>query len=127
MVDKSHGAITAVDMKLGLPVEVKLAPSVVLGSIKDSITLIVAELRRVLDSVPPDLATDVLTSGIYLTGGGSLLKGLAQLITDQTNIPVQYVENPLQSVVLGCGTILDDLKSWKFVLESMPDEIRGSS
>ena len=80
MVDKSHGAITAVDMKLGLPVEVKLAPGVVLGAIKDSITLIVAELRRVLDSVPPDLATDVLTSGIYLTGGGSLLKGLAQLI-----------------------------------------------
>jgi rod shape-determining protein MreB and related proteins len=124
MMDKSHGVIHAVDMKLGLPVEVKLPPSVVLGAIKDSVSLIVAELRRVLDSVPPDLASDILSTGVNLTGGGSLLRGLAELISEQTNLPCHHVENPLESVVTGCGIILDDIPAWKFVLEAMPDEIK---
>jgi rod shape-determining protein MreB len=123
--DSQSGKILGVDMKLGLPVEVEIKAEEVHSAIKEPISLIVAELRRLLDSVPPDLAADTLREGIHLTGGGSLLKGLPELLREQTGLTCHHVEDPLQAVVLGCGRILEDMGAFKFILESMPEEIKS--
>jgi rod shape-determining protein MreB len=126
IVSRAVGKLNGVDMKTGLPVLVDITAPEVHGAIKEPVSLIVGELRRLLDSVPPDLASDILDTGIFLTGGGSLLKGLPELLHEQTNLTCHHVEDPLQAVVLGCGNILDDLDAYRFVLESMPDEIRST-
>jgi rod shape-determining protein MreB len=124
--DRTIGKLLGVDMKLGLPVEFDITADEIFNSIKEPISLIVSELRRLLDSVPPDLAADTLRDGIYLTGGGSLLRGLPQLLEQQTGLKCHHVEDPLKAVVQGCARILEDMDSFKFVLESMPDEIRST-
>ncbi len=126
MLDKSTGYINGVDMKTGLPAEIPVHADEIFNSIKEPISLIVAELRLLLDSVPPDLAADILREGIHLTGGGSLLKGLPELLEEQTNLKCHHVSDPMQAVVFGCGKILDNMELFKFVLEAMPDEIRGT-
>ncbi len=127
LLSHAPGVVQAVDMKLGLPVEVTIEAEEVFAAIKEPVSLIVAELRRLLDSVPPDLAADVLSEGIHLTGGGSLLKGLPELLQEQTGLLCRHVEDPLKAVVLGCGQILENLSAFRFVLEAMPDEIRSDA
>ena len=122
-VEKKKGSIAGVDMKTGLPVYVDITSEQVMNSIREPVSLIVSELRRLLDSVPPDLASDALTDGLNLTGGGSLLNGLAELLYDQTGIECMHVAEPMTSVVMGCGAIIEDLNAYKFVLESLPEEI----
>lgn len=122
-VEKKKGSIAGVDMKTGLPVYVDITSEQVMNSIREPVSLIVSELRRLLDSVPPDLASDALTDGLNLTGGGSLLNGLADLLYDQTGIECMHVAEPMTSVVMGCGAIIEDLGAYKFVLESLPEEI----
>ena len=126
ITDSTPGKILGVDMKLGLPVEFEIEAEEIHTAIKEPISLIVAELRRILDSVPPDLAADILREGIHLTGGGSLLRGLPELLHEQTGLTCHHVDDPLKAVVLGCGRILEDMNALKFVLESMPDEIKSS-
>jgi rod shape-determining protein MreB len=75
-----------------------------------------------LDGVPPDLAADILNDGIHLTGGGSLLNGLAELISEKTGIPCKHVPDPLLSVVNGCGIISEDTDKFKFILEAAPSD-----
>lgn len=122
-VERKKGSIAGVDMKTGLPVYVDISSEQIMNSIREPVSLIVSELRRLLDSVPPDLASDALTDGLNLTGGGSLLNGLSELLYDQTGIECMHVAEPMTSVVMGCGAIIEDLESYKFVLESLPEEI----
>jgi rod shape-determining protein MreB len=126
-IEKRKGVIAGVDMKTGLPVHVDITSDQVMNAIREPVSLIVTELRRLLDSVPPDLAADALEDGLNLTGGGSLLNGLAELLYEQTGIQCAYVAEPLTSVVLGCGAIVEDLDMYKFVLESLPEEIAGNA
>jgi rod shape-determining protein MreB len=122
-VEKKKGVIPGVDMKTGLPVHVEVTSEQVMNAIKEPVLLIVTELRRLLDSVPPDLASDALEDGLNLTGGGSLLKGLAELLYDQTGITCHHVNEPLSAVALGCGVIVEDIPLYKFVLEQLPEEL----
>jgi rod shape-determining protein MreB len=124
-VEKRKGTIAGVDMKTGLPVHVDITSDQVMSAIREPVSLIVSDLRRLLDSVPPDLAADALEDGLNLTGGGSLLNGLAELLFDQTGIQCAYVDDPLTAVALGCGAIVEDLDLYKFILESLPEEIAG--
>jgi rod shape-determining protein MreB len=125
-VERKKGVIPGVDMKTGLPVHVEISSEQIMNAIREPVMLIVSELRRLLDSVPPDLASDALEDGLNLTGGGSLLKGLSELLYDQTGISCEHVEDPLSAVVLGCGAIIESLQLYKFVLESLPDELVGN-
>jgi rod shape-determining protein MreB len=124
--EKKKGVISGVDLKSGLPVHVSLTSEQVYSAIKEPVSLIVAELRRLIDSIPPDLAADALEDGVHLTGGGSLLTGLPELFFDETGLQCTHVEDPLQSVALGAGAIIEDIETFKFVLESLPDQDSSS-
>ena len=72
-------------------------------------------MRIALEQTPPELAADIVDRGIVLTGGGALLKGLDQLLRDQTNLPITVVDDPLSTVVMGTGKALDNINILKNV------------
>lgn len=70
-------------------------------------------MRIALEQTPPELAADIMDTGIVLTGGGSLLKNLELLLREETGLPISISEDPLSTVVLGAGKVLDDLSLLK--------------
>ena len=83
--------------------------------IRDRVDSIVQAVRIALEQTPPELAADIVDRGIVLTGGGALLKGLDQLLRDQTNLPITVVDDPLSTVVMGTGKALDNINILKNV------------
>lgn len=77
---------------------------------------IVDAVNGALQQTPPELASDLVENGIVMTGGGSLLKGLDKLLTEETNLPVTVGDDPLTCVVRGAGKILDNIKKYEKVL-----------
>lgn len=121
-VDNLVGMLSGFDMRAGLPVRIEISSEMIMNALREPVSLIITELRRLLDSVPPDLASDALTDGLNLTGGGSFMRGLDVLMKEQTGIVCRHVEEPLLAVVKGCGMILEDLKAYKFVMEHVSDD-----
>jgi rod shape-determining protein MreB len=76
---------------------------------------IVETVRTCLEQTPPELAADIVDKGIVITGGGALLRGLDQLLRQETNLPVTPGDDPLSCVALGTGKVLDELDLLKKV------------
>ncbi|MEO0088152.1 MAG: rod shape-determining protein [candidate division WOR-3 bacterium] len=98
------------DLVSGIPKTIKLTSSKIREALQEPVSLIVAAVKKALERTPPELAADIVDHGIYMTGGGSLLKGLDKLISEETNLKVYVAENPIDCVVLGAGKILEDIK-----------------
>jgi rod shape-determining protein MreB and related proteins len=97
----------------GLPKTVILSPEEVREAIDEPVTAIVDSVIACLGQAPPELAHDLIGTGMHLVGGGGMLQGLDQRIANETEIPVHLVEQPLECVVLGAGRCVesyDDLK-----------------
>ena len=75
-----------------------------------------AAVKGALEQTPPELAADIVDRGIYLTGGGALLKNLDVLLHQETGLPIKLTEDPLATVVLGSGRALDNLSILKEVM-----------
>ena len=100
----------------GLPRTVLVSRPEVREAMMEPLQSIVESVKRTLERVPPELAADVYDRGIMLAGGGALLKGLDEMITHETEVPVHVADDPLSCVVLGAGRVLVD-KSLRRVLE----------
>lgn len=109
-------AVKGRDLVSGIPKTIEVSSDEIRQSLKDPINLIVEAVKRALEQTPPELSADILDRGIILTGGGSLLKGIDQLIRERTNVPVNIGEEPLLSVVKGTGKVLEDVKKYEPVL-----------
>ena len=102
------------DLVQGLPRQIEVTSSAVNMAIGEMIQTLVEGVRNVLELTPPELSADIIDRGIVLTGGGALLRGLPELIAQQTGINCFTAENPMESVALGTGRALasiDDLRS----------------
>ncbi|MDD2493831.1 MAG: rod shape-determining protein, partial [Tissierellia bacterium] len=97
------------DIVSGLPLCITVTHEEIRESILETVNNIVNAIKRVLEKTPPELAADLYTNGIYLTGGGALLKGLDIYIEEQSGLKVHIADNPLHCVVLGAGKICEDL------------------
>jgi rod shape-determining protein MreB and related proteins len=95
---------------------VRIDSAGVRDAMQEPVSRIANAVRRALESTPPELASDILERGIVLTGGGSLIRGLDQMLIDETGLPVRVDEDPLTSVVRGTGRILDDYNRYGNVL-----------
>jgi len=109
-------AVKGRDLVSGIPKTIDVSSDEIRQSLKDPINLIVEAVKHALERTPPELSADILDRGIILTGGGSLLKGIDQLIRERTNVPVNIGEEPLLSVVKGTGKVLEDVKKYEAVL-----------
>ena len=102
-------AIKGRDLIQGLPRQIEVSSSAVNMAIGELVQALVDGVRNVLELTPPELAADIIDRGIVLTGGGSLLKGLTDLITQQTGINCFTAENPMECVALGTGKALSEI------------------
>ena len=91
----------------GLPKNVEITSEDIREALSDPVNQIVETIRLTLEKTPPELASDIMDSGITLTGGGALLRGIDKLIADATGMPVHIAENPLDCVVNGTGISLE--------------------
>ena len=98
------------DMVDGMPKTIHLSSVAVREALAEPVAHIVARTRSVLEQTPPELSADIVSHGIWLTGGGALLRGLDQLIQQQTGIPVHVAEDPLSCVAIGTGQALDHIE-----------------
>lgn len=113
------------DLVHGLPRQVRITSSDVAAAIEESVNAIVGGIRRVLELTPPELAADIIDRGIILTGGGALLRGLPELVTDQTEINTIVADHPLECVALGTGRALLELDKLKESGTVLPALRRG--
>jgi rod shape-determining protein MreB and related proteins len=101
------------DMSTGLHRTITVTPEEIREVLSDGVTTIVETTRGCLSESPPELAHDVLETGIFLTGGGGMLRGLDMRMAQECEVPVHLTEHPLATVVLGAGSLLDYLPEYR--------------
>jgi rod shape-determining protein MreB len=106
------------DLLTGKPKQVQVGHAEVSRSLEKSITRVEDAVMEALSNTPPELAADIYNSGIYLAGGGSMLRGLDKRISAKTDLPVYVAEDPLRAVVRGTGIVLKNLEHFKTILQS---------
>jgi len=104
------------DLVGGIPKTIILSSSEVREALSEPIAQIVDAVRISLERTPPELAADILDRGIILSGGGALLRGLDQRLREETNLPINVVEDPLTCVVRGTGKVLENLSEYSKML-----------
>jgi rod shape-determining protein MreB len=100
----------------GLPEEIMVSDEDIRRALDKSVRQIVNTIKTTIEETPPELLADIMSRGIYLTGGGALLKGLDILIAKETKIPTKVIDDPLTAVVRGAGMVLENLNELREVL-----------
>lgn len=103
------------DMIAGVPRNVEISSEEIREALAEPITGVIETVRVSLERTPPELAADIVDKGIVLTGGGALLSNLDALLREETGLPITISENPMSSVVLGSGKVLEQLELLKLV------------
>jgi rod shape-determining protein MreB len=93
----------------GVPRTVTVCDTEIREALAEPLRQIVQAVRDSLEQIPPELSADIYDRGLVLSGGGALLRNLDRRLRDETGLPVLVAENPLMSVVIGAGMILNDL------------------
>ncbi|MDP3794400.1 MAG: rod shape-determining protein [bacterium] len=101
----------------GLPRQMSVGDEEIRRALAGSVGTIVTTVKIVIEKAPPELVADILNRGIYLVGGGSLLRGLDEVLFEETGVAVHRVDEPLTAVVRGTGIILEDLERFESVLK----------
>ena len=97
------------DVINGLPTTVTVSSEDTLIALEESVDSMIGKVRSLLEKCPPELSADIVDNGICLTGGGALLRGLPELMQEETGIKVYVAENPLSCVAIGTGKALENL------------------
>jgi len=101
------------EISTGMPKKIEVSEEEVREALSEPVRVIVEASRDCLAIAPPELAHDVLETGMFLTGGGSLLKGIDARLARECEVPVHLTEQPLETVVLGAGRMLENLDEYK--------------
>ena len=102
----------------GIPKEIYVSYQEIAHALDKSISKIEEAILSALEMTPPELSADIYKTGIYLAGGGSMLRGLDKRISAKTDLPVYVAEDPLRAVVRGTGIVLKNLEHFKTILQS---------
>ena len=104
------------DLLTGKPKQVQISHREISKALDKSILRIEDSVMETLSQTPPELAADIYNTGIYLAGGGSMLRGLDKRLSQKTDLPVYIAEDPLRAVVRGTGIVLKNIAKYKSVL-----------
>jgi len=104
------------DLMTGLPKTVEMTTVQVREALTETVQLIVDTVKETLEMTPPELITDIMDRGIIMAGGGALLRGLDELLSHETMMPVYVSEDPLTTVARGTGVVLEELRTLKRVV-----------
>jgi rod shape-determining protein MreB len=104
------------DLTKGIPKILSINSEEIRIAISEQIDAIVQTVKTVLEQTPPELAADIVDSGIVLTGGGALLKNMDKLLSAESGLPITITEDPLSTVALGAGKAIDNIEILKQVM-----------
>jgi rod shape-determining protein MreB and related proteins len=110
-------AVNGRDLMTGIPKQITVNYSEVAHAIDKSISKIEDAILKALETTPPELAADIYKTGLYLTGGGALLRGLDKRIAAKTKLPVHVANDPLRAVVRGTGLALKNTHRYSFLID----------
>jgi len=127
LVEETYAEVGGRDVLTGLPKSVAVSTEEIRDAIDEPVMAIVDALKATLDKTPPELAADIMVQGLMLTGGGALLHGIDARLSAETGMEVRIADRPLQSVAVGAGRCLADLKTLGGVLISSEGSRHGHS
>ena len=104
------------NLMTAMPIEIPISYQEIAHCLDKSISKIETSILAVLEQTPPELYADIVNRGIYLAGGGALLRGLAKRFTDKINIPFHIAEDPLQAIARGTGIALKNADKFSFLM-----------
>jgi len=110
--------VKGLNVKTGIPTSIEVNDEEIREAMSESLATITTAVLRALEKTPPELSADIHSNGIYLTGGGALIRGLDKLFEEKTTLKVYTPEDPLLSIVKGAGAILDDFEGMEKVCVS---------
>ncbi|HEY0980178.1 MAG TPA: rod shape-determining protein [Candidatus Paceibacterota bacterium] len=111
------------DLVSGLPKALMITDGDIREAIARSVALVVVGIQEVLETAPPEMVADIIGSGIVLTGGGALLRGLQGLLQEELKLPVHVAPDPLSAVARGTGIILDQFEEYTSVIIPLTDHV----
>lgn len=104
------------DLVTGLPKTVQITSLEIYKALSEPVTSIIDAIKNTLEHTPPELAADIMDRGIVMAGGGSLLRGLDRLVSEETGMPVHLADEPLLAVAYGAGRVLENIDVLRKVL-----------
>ncbi|MCK4436368.1 rod shape-determining protein [bacterium] len=116
--DETTMEVKGRDLVAGLPKTLTISSQEIREAMAEPINAVVEAVKLSLEQTPPELSADLVDRGITMAGGGSLLKALDKRLSEETGLPVNMAENPLNTVVMGTGKILDEIRILKKVAVS---------
>jgi len=111
------------DLVTGLPREITITDEDVRNAIGHSVEELIEAVKEVLETTPPEIIGDVMQRGIYLAGGGALIRGLPELLYESLGVPVIVAHDPLTAVVRGASVVLDNINAYHEALLRSDDEL----
>jgi rod shape-determining protein MreB len=121
--EKKEMAMRGRNLVTGLPEEVVIFNDDVQRALERSVKQIIVAIKTTIEETPPELLADVMSNGIYLAGGGSLLRGLDTLISKETKMPCKIIDDPLTSVVRGAGIALENIETLSEVMSKDEEDM----
>jgi len=115
VLDKLSTEVKGLSVQTGVPTSVKISAEEIRGAIQEPILAIISIIMKALEKTPPELSADIHSNGIYLTGGGALIRGLDKLVEERTSLKVYKPVEPLLGIVKGAGAVLDSYEEMKAV------------
>ena len=109
-------AVNGRDLMTGIPKQIMISYGEIAHCLDKSISKVEDAILKALENTPPELAADIYRTGLYLTGGGALLRGLDKRIAQKTKLPVHVAEDPLRAVVRGTGIALKNTDKFSFLM-----------
>jgi rod shape-determining protein MreB len=110
-------SVSGRDLITGIPRQITISYAEVAEALDESVSAIEEAILKALENTPPELASDIYRTGLYLTGGGALLRGLDKRISRITKLPVHIAEEPLRAVVRGTGIALKNTDRFSFLID----------
>jgi len=107
--------VKGINVQTGVPTSITISENEIREAIQEPIFTIISTVMKALEKIPPELSADIHSNGIYLTGGGALIRGLDKLIEEQTTLKVYKPDEPLLGIVKGVGTVLNSYEKMKDV------------
>jgi rod shape-determining protein MreB len=104
------------DLVTGLPKTVQITSAEIYKALSGPVTSIIEAIKATLEHTPPELSADIMDRGIVMAGGGSLLRGLDRLVSEETGMPVHLADEPLLAVAYGAGRVLENIDVLRKVL-----------
>ncbi|MDA1024646.1 MAG: rod shape-determining protein, partial [bacterium] len=106
--DGEHGVLRGRDLLSGLPKEIPVTDAQIREALQKPLKSLVSSIKTTLEQTPPELVADIYERGVVLSGGGSLLRGMERLVSEEAEVPVRLSDDPLTTVARGSGALLED-------------------